>query len=119
MLHTALGQVAPTLLPPPWSHDLSPGSHTIHSPFPDPFCSQTQTKTFQRDNVGNTYADFLRDEAKAFHIYSKTHTIPSHKRTPPHPHIRLVSPMLARQQQPGVRVLRALIRGTGPIGKDH
>ena len=47
MLHTALDQVAPTLLLSPWSHDLSLGPRTIHSPFPDPY--NTDMLTLQRD----------------------------------------------------------------------
>lgn len=117
MLHTALGQVAPTLLPPPWSHDLSTGFRA--APFLTPSSRHTHIIEGQtRGPAGHKQADktskqwhIISTVILYLHIYTHTHPQP-----PPSP----ASPTLARQQQqPGVRVLRALIRGAGPIGKDH
>lgn len=121
MLHTVLGQVAPTPLLPPRSHDLSP---LVQSTVPllTPSAHKYRHVSHHRRRNDRPCGAHTSQQKHFIVKYILDFTF-KHVHTLPHPHVSLVSPILARQQQqqqqPGVWVLRALIRGAGPIGKDH
>lgn len=114
MLHTVPGQVTPTPLPLPCSHDLSTGSCTIHSAFLDPFCSHIYANiTEGHRGAAPTRRYKQNKQTMAFYIHCKTHTVPPNRHICAH---TSQPPFQSRFTYPGQAAAAA--RGVGAEGSN-
>lgn len=113
MLHTVLGQVAPTFLPPPWSHDLSVGFRA--APFLTPSSRHTHiTEGQTRGPAGHKQAD---KNKQTMACYINCNTVPSHlyTHTPPTP----TQPSFTDPGQAAAAARGAGAEGSNPRCRSH